>query len=198
VWVTPCLGVTRTMITCPPRRYSSMVSPLASVRVVTLVLSRPPFRPAGATEGGMPVLGSGTACGWAPGSSIPGGGSAEPGGGGAEEACASTCCACAAGRPSSNALATIHGRTFTMHLPDRQFATLAYMHRVSPACMRQSMHGETHAHRWLQLPVPRLSRAAAAQQRHRRADRRAVRRGQHAARDAERKTRLRRLRDGCA
>src|SRR6185437_5389394 len=187
------------MITWPPRRYSSMVSPLASVRVVTLVLSPPPPFPraAGATDGAMPVLGNGTACGLAPGSSMPGGGSAEPGGGGAEDACASTCCACAPGRPSSNALATSHGRTFTTHLPDRQFAAPAYMHRVSPACMRQFVHGKTHAHRWFQLPVPRLSCAATAQQRRRRADRRAVRRGQYAARDAERKARLRGLRSGC-
>src|SRR6185312_2998673 len=184
------------MVTCPPRRYSSMVSPLALVCVVTLVLSRPPSRPAGATEGGIPVLGSGTSCGLVPGSLMSGGGKAEPGGG-ADEACASTCCAWAAGRPSSKALATSHGRTFTTHLPDRQFAAPAYMHRVSSACMRQSVHGETHAHRRVKLPVSCLPRAAAAQQRHRRADRRAVRRGQHAARDAERKARLRRLRDGC-
>ena len=67
----------------------------------------------------------------------------------------------------------------------------------APGVMRESPHGFHDPHRRVLVPVPRVPCPAAADQRRGRAHRRAVRRGQHAARHAEGRRRLRGLRAGC-
>jgi hypothetical protein len=87
--------------------------------VLTLTPDVCPFasrwRAAGATDGGMPVSGSGTDCGFAAGSFMPGGGSADPGGGGADDD-ASTFCARAAGIARTAAARIHHTCIFTASL----------------------------------------------------------------------------------